>query len=70
MRKVEHDMKKILMELSGYLKHQSMGDHVWDDILKLDDDLEKYLDLSFWKTLTIHIFQKALQNFGADGICL
>lgn len=46
MRKVEHDMKKILMELSGYLKHQSMGDHVWDDILKLDDDLEKYLDFA------------------------
>ena len=46
MRKVEHDMKKILMELSGYLKHQSMGDHVWDDILKLEDDLEKYLDFA------------------------
>lgn len=46
MRNVEHDMKKILMELSGYLKHQSMGDHVWDDILKLEDDLEKYLDFA------------------------
>ena len=46
MRNVEHDMKKILAELSGYLKHQSMGDHVWDDILKLEGDLEKYLDLA------------------------
>lgn len=46
MRHVEHDMKKILTELSGYLKHQAMGDHVWDDILKLGDDLEKYLDLA------------------------
>ena len=39
-------MKKILTELSGYLKHQAMGDYVWDDILKLGDDLEKYLDLA------------------------
>lgn len=46
MRHVEHDMKKILTELSGYLKHQAMGDHVWDDILKLGADLEKYLDLA------------------------
>ena len=46
MRHVEHDMKKILTELSGYLKHQAMGDYVWDDILKLGDDLEKYLDLA------------------------
>ena len=46
MRHVEHDMKMILTELSGYLKHQAMGDHVWDDILKLGDDLEKYLDLA------------------------
>ena len=46
MRKVEHDMKKILTELSGYLKHQSMGDHVWDDILRLENDLEKYLDFA------------------------
>lgn len=46
MRRVEHDMKKILQELSGYLKHQSMGDHVWEDILKLENDLEKYLDFA------------------------
>ena len=46
MRNVEHDMKKILTGLSGFLKHQAMGDHVWDDILKLGDDLDKYLDLA------------------------
>lgn len=46
MRHVEHQMKQILMELSGYLKHQSMGKHVWDDIIKLEDELDKFLDLA------------------------
>lgn len=46
MRYVEHQMKQILMELSGYLKHQSMGQHVWDDIIKLEDELGKFLDLA------------------------
>lgn len=46
MRYVEHQMKQILMELSGYLKHQSMGQHVWDDLIKLEDELGKFLDLA------------------------
>lgn len=46
MRHVEHQMKQILMEMSGYLQHQSMGDHVWEDITKLEKELEKYLDLA------------------------
>jgi len=46
MRHVEHQMKQILVELSGYLKHQSMGQHVWEDIVKLEDELGKYLDLA------------------------
>lgn len=44
MRHVEHQMKQILREMSGYLKHQSMGDYVWEDIKKLEKELKKYLD--------------------------
>lgn len=46
MRHVEKKMKQILKEMSGYLKHQAMGDHVWDDIVKLDNELGQYLDLA------------------------
>ena len=46
MRHVEHQMKQILIELSGYLKHKSMGQHVWDDIVKLEDELGKFLDMA------------------------
>lgn len=46
MRHVEMGMRQLLLEMSGYLKHQSMGDNVWEDIIKLDKELEKYLDLA------------------------
>lgn len=46
MRHVEHEMKKILMELAGYLRHQEMGKHVWDDTIKLEDELSHYLDVA------------------------
>ncbi len=46
MRYVEHEMKKILRELAGYLRHQEMGDHVWDDTLKLEEELSHYLEVA------------------------
>ncbi len=46
MRHVEHEMKKILTELAGYLRHQEMGTHVWDDTMKLEDELSHYLDVA------------------------
>lgn len=46
MRHVEHGMKQILKEMSGYLKNQSMGDGVWEDIKKLDGELKQYLSMA------------------------
>lgn len=46
MRHAEQQMKLILREMSGYLRHQSMGDHVWGDILKLEDELSEYMEMA------------------------
>ena len=46
MRRVERDMKKIFVELAGYLKHQKIGEHVWDDIRKLEAELDEFEDLA------------------------
>ena len=46
MRSTEQKMKRILLELAGYLRHQAMGDHVWDDIVRLEQDLDEYSDLA------------------------
>lgn len=46
MRHTENEMKKIFSELAGYLRHQSMGEHVWRDIKALEEKLEDYLDLA------------------------
>ncbi len=46
MRHVENEMKKILLELAGYLKQQSMGDNVWNDIRALEDKLDNFSDLA------------------------
>lgn len=46
MRQTEEQMKKILKELSGYLRHQSMGDHVWEDLVKLEGKLHNYIKLA------------------------
>ena len=46
MRHVEHGMKQILKEMSGYLQHQSMGDYVWEDIKRLEKELKQYLNLA------------------------
>ena len=46
MRHVEHQMKQILTELSGYLLRQSSGDGVWEDLLKLEKELDEYVELA------------------------
>ena len=46
MRHVEHEMKKILEEVSGYLIQQSTGDHAWDDVVCLEKELEEYVELA------------------------
>ena len=47
MRHVEHQMKQILTELAGYLRRQSSGDGVWEDIIKLEKELDGYLELAY-----------------------
>ena len=46
MRHVEHQMKQILTELSGYLLRQSSGNSVWEDLLKLEKELDEYVELA------------------------
>ncbi len=47
MRYVEQHMKQILTELAGYLANQSLGDSVWEDIIKLEHKLDEYLELAY-----------------------
>lgn len=47
MRHVEHQMKQILAEMAGYLLRQSSGDGVWEDLLKLEKELDGYVELAF-----------------------
>ncbi len=46
MRHTEDEVKKILSELAGYLRHQAMGEHVWNDIRALEERLDECLDLA------------------------
>ena len=47
MRHVEYEMKRILTELAAYLRRESLGDGVWEDIVKLERELEEYLELAY-----------------------
>jgi len=47
MRHVEHEMKQILIELAGYLSQKASGNRVWDDITKLENELDEYLELAY-----------------------
>ena len=46
MRHVEHEMKKLLTELSSYLMQSATGAHVWDDLIHLEKELEDYLEMA------------------------
>ena len=47
MRHVEHQMKLILEEMAAYLAKKSAGNTVWDDIKKLEADLEEFMELAY-----------------------
>ena len=47
MRHVEHQMKLILEELAGYLEKKSTGATVWEDLKKLEAELEEYMELAY-----------------------
>ena len=47
MRHVEHQMKQILQELAHYLQRRSDGDRVWEDIIRLERELDEYLELAY-----------------------
>lgn len=47
MRHVEHQMKQILTELAGYLRREAQGEFVWEDIVRLEKELETYLELAY-----------------------
>ncbi len=44
MRRVEKEMQNILLEFAGYLRNQSMGENVWDDISNLRKELYELID--------------------------
>ena len=46
MRHVEHEMKKILEEVAGYLMQQTTGDHAWDDVIRLEKELEEFVEFA------------------------
>ncbi|MEE1315191.1 MAG: aromatic acid exporter family protein [Faecalimonas sp.] len=46
MQYMEGKMTRILEELSGYLRHQSMGDCVWEDLQQLEKDLDISSDMA------------------------
>ena len=46
MRHVEQELKKILTELSGYLMQNATGARVWDDLIRLEKELEEYLEMA------------------------
>lgn len=47
MRYVEHQLQKILNEMAGYLGRKSTGNNVWNDIVKLEKELEEFLELAY-----------------------
>lgn len=47
MRHVEYQMKLILEEMAGYLAKKSAGSTVWDDIKKLEGELEEFMELAY-----------------------
>lgn len=74
MRHVEHQMKQILIELAGYLSQKSSGSRVWDDLRKLESELDEFLELAYeyenntFVTHTeyyIHYFEMRMKQCGA-----
>lgn len=47
MRHVEHHMRGILIELAGYLEQKTSRNRVWDDLIKLERELEEHLEEAY-----------------------
>ena len=64
MRHVEHQMKQILKELAGYLSNQSSGDRVWEDLIRLERELDEYLELAYeYQNNTFHSHPEYYINY-------
>lgn len=64
MRHVEHQMKRILTELASYLVNQSSGDGVWEDLTKLERELDEYLELAYeYQNNTFHSHPEYYINY-------
>ncbi len=47
MRHVEAQMKQILTELAGYLLNESSGNGVWEDLIRLEEELDEFMELAY-----------------------
>ena len=47
MRYAEQELKRILEKLAAYLFNETIEGNVWDDIIKLENDLETYTDMAY-----------------------
>ncbi|MBQ2986396.1 MAG: hypothetical protein IJE23_02810 [Tyzzerella sp.] len=64
MRHVENQMKLILSELASYLSIQSSGDSVWEDLIKLERELDEYLELAYeYQNNTFHSHPEYYINY-------
>ena len=64
MRHVEHQMKEILIELAGYLSRKASGARVWEDLIKLEAELEEYLELAYeYQNNTFHSHPEYYINY-------
>lgn len=64
MRHVEHQMKQILTELAGYLSNESSGDSVWEDLIRLEKELDEYLELAYeYQNNTFHSHPEYYINY-------
>ena len=64
MLHVEHQMKLILTELASYLSNQSSGDSVWEDLIRLEKELDEYLELAYeYQNNTFHSHPEYYINY-------
>ena len=47
MRYAEQELKRILEKLAAYLFNETIEGNVWDDIIKLENDLVTYTDMAY-----------------------